>query len=53
MNVVYSSDEAHFHLIGYINKQNARFAASENPRITVANPLHPEKVTEWHALLSI
>jgi hypothetical protein len=51
LNVVYFSAEAHFHLVGY--RQNAKFAASENPRLTVANPLHPETVREWRALSSV
>jgi hypothetical protein len=41
VNATRFSNEAHFHLDGYINKQNVRFWASENPRFTVANSLHP------------
>lgn len=41
------SDEAHFHLCGYVNKQNYRFWGTENPRITHEEPLHPLKVTVW------
>lgn len=29
----------------YVNKQNIRFCASKNPRLTTANPLDSEKVT--------
>lgn len=41
------SDEAHFHLGGYVNKQNCRIWANENPRKIVEKPLHPRKVTVW------
>jgi hypothetical protein len=36
------SDEAHFHLDGYLNKENVFFWISQNPRLTVANALHPD-----------
>ena len=39
------SDEAHFHLSGYVNKQNYRFWGTENPRVMHEEPLHPLKVT--------
>uniref|UniRef100_A0A8D8XBS9 Transposase n=1 Tax=Cacopsylla melanoneura TaxID=428564 RepID=A0A8D8XBS9_9HEMI len=41
------SDEAHFHLSGYVNKQNCRFWGTENPRICHEEPLHSLKVTVW------
>ena len=53
VQVTWFSDEAHFHLNGYVNKQNTRFWATQNPHITVANPLHPERVTVWCALSSV
>ena len=31
------SDEAHFHLGGYFNKQNRRIWGSENPKIIIGN----------------
>lgn len=37
------SSQAHFHMYGHINKQNVLFWASEYSRLTVANPLHPER----------
>lgn len=46
------SDEAHFHLNGYVNKQNSRFWAMENPQIIHQSPLHPLKVTVWCAIWS-
>ncbi|CAB3262266.1 unnamed protein product [Arctia plantaginis] len=44
------SDEAHFHLNGYVNKQNYRFWGTENPRVMHEEPLHPLKVTAWCAV---
>lgn len=44
------SDEAHFHLNGYVNKQNCRFWGAENPHEFHEQPLHPEKVTVWCGL---
>ena len=29
---IITSDEAYFHLNGYVNKQNCRYRARENPR---------------------
>ena len=43
------SDEAHFHLCGFANKQNCRIWVHENPRQIVEKPLHPRKVTVWCA----
>jgi hypothetical protein len=37
------SDEAWFHLQGYINTQNNRYWSSENPHLTHDAPLHPVK----------
>ena len=39
------SDEAHFHLDGYVNKQNCRLWSNENPHIFVEKPFHPKKCT--------
>ncbi|GFW82312.1 putative DD41D transposase [Trichonephila clavipes] len=44
------SDEAHFWLNGYINKQNCRIWSETNPKVYVETPLHPEKLTVWCAL---
>ncbi|GFT25214.1 hypothetical protein TNCV_180921 [Trichonephila clavipes] len=46
----YSSDEAHFWLNGYVNKQNCRIWSEANPQVYVETPLHPEKLTVWCAL---
>ncbi|GFX70144.1 uncharacterized protein TNCV_4615821 [Trichonephila clavipes] len=44
------SDEAHFWLNGYVNKQNCRTWSEANPQVYVETPLHPEKLTVWCAL---
>ncbi|GFU01883.1 transposable element Tc3 transposase [Trichonephila clavipes] len=41
------SDEAHFWLNGYVNKQNCRIWSEDNPQVYVETPLHPEKLTLW------
>ncbi|GFW88569.1 hypothetical protein TNCV_828381 [Trichonephila clavipes] len=44
------SDEAHFWLKGYVNKQNCRIWREANPQVYVETPLHPEKLAVWCAL---
>ena len=44
------SDEAHFWLNGYVNKQNCRFWSEAEPEEFQKLPLHPEKVTVWWGL---
>ncbi|GFW58058.1 hypothetical protein TNCV_2742041 [Trichonephila clavipes] len=44
------SDEAHFWLNGYVNKQNCRLWSEANSQVYVETPLHPEKLTVWCAL---
>ncbi|GFW94322.1 hypothetical protein TNCV_1432571 [Trichonephila clavipes] len=44
------SDEAHFWLNGYVNKQNCRIWSEANPQMYGETPLHPEKLTVWCAL---
>ncbi|GFT07990.1 uncharacterized protein TNCV_3347761 [Trichonephila clavipes] len=39
------SDEAHFWLNGYANKQNCRIWSEANPQVYVETQLHPEKLT--------
>ena len=43
-------DEAHFHLTGYVNKQNCRYWADSNPKEVHERPLHSSKVTVWCAV---
>ncbi|GFV72875.1 putative transposable element [Trichonephila clavipes] len=42
------SDEAHFWLNGYVNKQNCRIWSEANPQVYVETPLHPETLTNNH-----
>ncbi|GFU04988.1 hypothetical protein TNCV_1290831 [Trichonephila clavipes] len=44
------SDEAHFWLNGYVNKQNCSIWSEANPQVYAETPLHPEKLTVWCAL---
>ncbi|GFX93350.1 transposable element Tc3 transposase [Trichonephila clavipes] len=44
------SDEAHFWLNGFVNKQNCRIWSEANPQMYVETPLHPEKLIVWCAL---
>ncbi|GFY26914.1 DUF4817 domain-containing protein [Trichonephila clavipes] len=44
------SDEAHFLLNGYVNKQNCCIWSEANPEVYVETPLHSEKLTVWSAL---
>ena len=41
------SDEAQFHLNGFVKKQNCRFWAKENPRPMHQRELYPVKCTVW------
>lgn len=41
------SDEAHFDLNGYVNKQNCRIWGEENPRIIQEQQFYPQRVTVW------
>ena len=39
------SDEAHFHLLGTVNKQNFRYWFNTNPQQLRMRPLHSPRVT--------
>ena len=41
------SDEAHFWLNGFVNKQNMRYCSATNLKVLLETPLHPQKVTVW------
>ncbi|GFV94839.1 DUF4817 domain-containing protein [Trichonephila clavipes] len=47
------SNEAHFWLNGYVNKQNCRIWSEANPQVYVETPLHPEKLTVWGLLYGL
>lgn len=49
-NKIIFSDEAHFHLNGFVNKQNSRIWGDENPYVIQKLPLHPQKVIVWCAM---
>ncbi|GFV73644.1 uncharacterized protein TNCV_1552171 [Trichonephila clavipes] len=44
------SDEAHFWLNGYANRENCRIWSEANLQVYVKTPLHPEELTVWCAL---
>ena len=48
-NILFS-DEAHFHVSGYVNRQNMRIWGDENPHETVEAPKSREKVTVFVAI---
>lgn len=50
VNRIIFSDEAHFHLNGYVNKQNCRVWGTENPRVFVEKKMYPLRTTVWCAL---
>jgi hypothetical protein len=44
------SDEAHFHLSRYVNKQNFRYWSDEQPGQVFEKSLHHSKVKIWHGV---
>ena len=46
------SDEAHFDLGGYVNKQNCRIWGTENSHAYIEKPTHPKRVTVWYGFCS-
>jgi hypothetical protein len=49
-HLTFFSDEALFHLQGYINTQNNRYWSSQNPHLTPKVLLHPVKLGVWCAV---
>jgi len=43
LDKLWMSDEAHFHLTGYVNKQNYRYWADSNLKEVHERPLHSSK----------
>lgn len=52
VNALLMSDEVHFHVSGYVNKQNCRFWASDNLHELHQRPLHNAKMTVWCTISS-
>ena len=50
LRAILFSDEAHFELSGYVNSQNCRYWANEQPHAVVESPKGKEKVTVWMAI---
>lgn len=50
LDLTFFSDEAWFHLSGYVNKQNMRTWSSENPHEFIESPLHSQKIGVWMAV---
>jgi Helix-turn-helix domain (DUF4817) len=46
------SDEAHFWLNGFVNKQNCRIWSESNPHVIKESLLHPQKLTVWCGLFA-
>lgn len=52
LNNLIMSDEAHFHLNGYVNKQNCRIWGKENPKVVHQRQLHPLRCTVWCGIMA-
>lgn len=50
LDLTFFTDEAWFHLSGYVNSQNCRVWSSENPFEFKEKPLHDQKVGVWCAI---
>ena len=50
-NKIIFSDEAHFDLGGYVNKQNCRVWGTENQHAYIEKPTHPKRVTVLRILV--
>jgi hypothetical protein len=48
--VLFMSDEAYFHLNGYVNSQNFRYWSPLNLQQLHEEPLHSPKITVWCAI---
>ncbi|CAH1105707.1 unnamed protein product [Psylliodes chrysocephalus] len=52
LNRLIMSDEAHFHLNRFVNKQNSKFWGTENPNVVHERELYPIKCTVWCVVTS-
>ena len=43
---IFFSDEAHFDVGGYVNKQNFCIWRTKNPHAYIEEPVHPKRVTD-------
>lgn len=50
LDLTFYTDEAWFHLEGYVNSQNMRFWSTDNPHRFIEEPLHPQKIGVWVAI---
>jgi hypothetical protein len=50
LDLTFFSDEAWFHLSGYINSQNSRICGTTNPHRFIESSLHPQKIGVWCAI---
>ena len=50
LNLTFFSDEAWFHLSGYVNSQNMRMWSTDNPHVFTETPLHAQKIGVWMAV---
>lgn len=50
LDQLFFTDEAWFHLGGYVNGQNYRTWGTDNPHIFIESPLHPQKIGVWCAV---
>ncbi|GFU09344.1 uncharacterized protein NPIL_128271 [Nephila pilipes] len=46
-NKIIFSDEAHFFLDSFVNRQSSRIRGSENPHVVVEKKVHSQCVTVW------
>jgi len=53
VNNIWMSDEAHFHVSGFVNKKNFRYWSQTIPRALHEKPLHSQKVTVWCAMSAL
>jgi len=47
LDVTFFTDEAYFHLSGYISSQNTRVSCAHNPHAFHESPRHDEKIGVW------
>jgi len=52
VNNLWMSNEAHFHLSGFVNKQNFRYWSDVNPHLLHETSFHSQKVIVWCAILA-